>query len=495
MEQHARPKFILRGSLLAAVSALGMMLFGVGLLGFSYERLYAGRIMPGVVVLGVKAGGLSYSEARALVNERAVSIVEHPVQLRFSDGTAETVTPSQLGLALEPDVLVYQAYQRGRNGTLLNRWSEMFLLRVSGAAYAFTPSIDGEKLLAVLEETFQKHERPVRNANLVVADNTLKIAAEELGIQVNREQFRQQMEASFRSLALPDTVAVPTTEVAAAITKNDLEPKLAEANRLAGAPLHLTVRNATSTVGGETLLTWFALDAATPPGQLVINREAVSGHVAGLASKTNQKMIPRKVNKFSGAEIAAGRVGYELLEHDAVLAIVDVLTHRMATSVVDPVQAQTVDLPSNEIAITTTNEIPAFTPGLYSGKYIEVNLKQQRMYLFEGENNIATYVVSTGKWDMPTPQGTMYIMNHISYAYSKKYDLYMPWWMGLAPNPDGSGFDGYGIHELPEWKSGYKEGQNHLGTPVSHGCIRLGIGPAEHVYNWAPEGTPVYIHK
>ena len=103
--------------------------------------------------------------------------------------------------------------------------------------------------------------------------------------------------------------------------------------------------------------------------------------------------------------------------------------------------------------------------------------------------------MSTGKWSAPTPQGVLYIKNHISYAYSRKFDLYMPWWLGLAWNPDGSGYEGYGIHELPEWKNGKKEGEGHLGTPVSHGCIRLGVGPAEAIYNWAEEGTPVYIHK
>jgi lipoprotein-anchoring transpeptidase ErfK/SrfK len=54
---------------------------------------------------------------------------------------------------------------------------------------------------------------------------------------------------------------------------------------------------------------------------------------------------------------------------------------------------------------------------------------------------------------------------------------------------------GHGIHELPEWKNGYKEGANHLGTPVSHGCVRLGVGPAAKVYGWAEVGTPIVIHN
>jgi hypothetical protein len=66
--------------------------------------------------------------------------------------------------------------------------------------------------------------------------------------------------------------------------------------------------------------------------------------------------------------------------------------------------------------------------------------------------------------------------------------LYMPYWMAITP--DGK----YGIHELPEWPGGYKEGANHLGRPVSHGCVRLGVGAAKTVYEWASEGTTVVVH-
>ncbi|MCK4554035.1 L,D-transpeptidase, partial [Candidatus Parcubacteria bacterium] len=67
------------------------------------------------------------------------------------------------------------------------------------------------------------------------------------------------------------------------------------------------------------------------------------------------------------------------------------------------------------------------------------------------------------------------------------WGLWMPWWMSLQ-----SGY--FGIHELPEWPDGSKEGEDHLGKPVSHGCIRLGIGPAEFLYNWAEIGTQVFIY-
>lgn len=121
------------------------------------------------------------------------------------------------------------------------------------------------------------------------------------------------------------------------------------------------------------------------------------------------------------------------------------------------------------------------------GKYIDINLAKQNLSIFEDGKSLGTYRVSTGKRGMATPTGTFKVMSKAGRAYSKKYKLYMPYWMQFT----GAG---HGIHELPEWPNGYKEGANHLGTPVSHGCVRLGVGPAKTVYNWSDIGTPVVIH-
>jgi lipoprotein-anchoring transpeptidase ErfK/SrfK len=128
------------------------------------------------------------------------------------------------------------------------------------------------------------------------------------------------------------------------------------------------------------------------------------------------------------------------------------------------------------------------TAQLTSGKYIDVNLKQQVMVLFENAAVIDAYVVSSGKRGMETPTGNFQIHNKAPRPWSKQYSLFMPNWMAIVDSGK------YGIHELPEWPGGYKEGANHLGTPVSHGCVRLGVGAAKRVYDWAEIGTPVVIH-
>lgn len=151
--------------------------------------------------------------------------------------------------------------------------------------------------------------------------------------------------------------------------------------------------------------------------------------------------------------------------------------------------------PVQEVVLPETNEngevnlpyVATTEAKIAEGKYIDINLKKQQLSIFENGERLGTYKVSTGKRGMATPTGTFKVMSKAGRAYSKKYKLYMPYWMQFT----GAG---HGIHELPEWKNGYKEGANHLGIPVSHGCVRLGVGPAAKVYGWSETGTPIVIH-
>lgn len=122
----------------------------------------------------------------------------------------------------------------------------------------------------------------------------------------------------------------------------------------------------------------------------------------------------------------------------------------------------------------------------YAIKYIDIDLSEQKLRYYQAGNLVDQYVISSGRSGMATPKGTFKIQNKNPRAYSAKYNLYMPYWMAFK-GP-------YGLHELPEWANGYKEGQNHLGMKVSHGCVRMGVGHAAKLYNWAPIGTPVIIH-
>ncbi|NQT49238.1 L,D-transpeptidase family protein [Candidatus Kuenenbacteria bacterium] len=140
-----------------------------------------------------------------------------------------------------------------------------------------------------------------------------------------------------------------------------------------------------------------------------------------------------------------------------------------------------------ELELVTLPQIINNISGKYLHKYIDIDISEQKLRYYQNGKQVDEFIISSGKVNMPTPLGEYKIFQKNPRAYSSTYGLYMPWWMSFKPK--------YGLHELPEWPNGYKEGQDHLGMRVSHGCVRLGVGPAESLYNWTPIGTAVIIHE
>ncbi len=136
------------------------------------------------------------------------------------------------------------------------------------------------------------------------------------------------------------------------------------------------------------------------------------------------------------------------------------------------------------------------TDGSLAQKYIEIDLSQQKMYLFSKGELTKTYPISSGL-DFPTPPGRYAIMNKAPNAFSKIYNVFMPWWMGFYVHPVVGA--SLGIHELPYWLSA--DGKKHqrpsdfIGSPHTGGCVALDVGAAKQVYNFADIGTPVLIYN
>lgn len=141
----------------------------------------------------------------------------------------------------------------------------------------------------------------------------------------------------------------------------------------------------------------------------------------------------------------------------------------------------------NGVSTKTENRLELLEPSIKTGKYLDIDLSDQNLYIFENGRELGAYKISSGLRGMNTPSGNFEVIGKARRPWSVKYGLFMPWFIQFT-------YDGHGIHELPEWPGGYKEGANHLGIPVSHGCVRLGVGPAQKVYDFVERGTPIVIH-
>ena len=134
----------------------------------------------------------------------------------------------------------------------------------------------------------------------------------------------------------------------------------------------------------------------------------------------------------------------------------------------------------------TSTPYPYQAPVTYSsdlaGHWIDVDLSEQRLYAYDGDTLVASFLVSTGVAAHPTVTGTYAV--YVKYRYA---DMNGPGY-SLPDVPFTMYFyQGYGIHGT-YW-------HDNFGTPMSHGCVNMRTSEAEWVYNFSKVGTPVIVHN
>ncbi len=123
------------------------------------------------------------------------------------------------------------------------------------------------------------------------------------------------------------------------------------------------------------------------------------------------------------------------------------------------------------------------------GKRIMINLSEQHLYAYQGNQLVYSFVISSGAAPSNTRTGEFHVQSKIPNAYAAAWGLQMPHWLGIY----WAGSTENGIHALPILSNGQTLWAGYLGRPISYGCIVLGTRDAQRLYNWAEIGTPVSI--
>jgi lipoprotein-anchoring transpeptidase ErfK/SrfK len=114
-------------------------------------------------------------------------------------------------------------------------------------------------------------------------------------------------------------------------------------------------------------------------------------------------------------------------------------------------------------------------------RWIDVDLTNQRVYAYEGDTMINSFIVSTGTWLHPTVTGQYRIYVKYRSAPMSGPGYYLPNVPYIMYF-----YKGYGLHGT-YW-------HNNFGTPMSHGCVNLRTDEAAWLYNWSSVGTLVNVH-
>jgi lipoprotein-anchoring transpeptidase ErfK/SrfK len=130
---------------------------------------------------------------------------------------------------------------------------------------------------------------------------------------------------------------------------------------------------------------------------------------------------------------------------------------------------------------------PTAPKGVTNGRWIEVNLYEQVMTVYENNQMIFATLIGSGGAPFYTKPGIFQIYRKIDFEY-----------MTGAFESDRS--DYYYIEQVP-YIMYYDDARalhgaywnNYLGYPGSHGCVNISVADAHWLYDWSNVGDTVYV--
>ena len=123
---------------------------------------------------------------------------------------------------------------------------------------------------------------------------------------------------------------------------------------------------------------------------------------------------------------------------------------------------------------------------------VEVDLSEQRLWLKIDDHIVREFIVSTGAAATPTPTGTfkLFLKNEVRVGHA--------WPHYVMPRFQMFTSQGAGLHALPSLSTDggtfWSEALDHIGQPMSHGCVRMLPEDADFAFAFTEVGDPIYIH-
>jgi len=282
------------GGVLALVLLLGVIAAGATVLAF--DQRYAGRIYPNVSVRGVPVGELTPDMARAALERQFAPFLAQPVLLTYGDQTW-TPTLAELGVRLEIDRAVQQAYLAGRGHDPFTNLGEMFAVYRDGLELPLHLTVDHAAMQAYLMSRATQVERPARDAQIALDGTLIAVTPAMAGQQVLINETLQELTAAVQSLT-PRTVTLRTREVVPRLSDTAVQAAREEIARLLAGPITITIE------GVQAPVVWSLEDLA----RLVRLDREVGATGDTLAVTVDQARLRAKLAELAEATAIPGRL-------------------------------------------------------------------------------------------------------------------------------------------------------------------------------------------
>lgn len=464
---HARIWFVVIGVVAALL-----------LLNAALAAMFEGMIYPGVSVAGHDLSFKTRAEALKILESQNL---DRHFTLRVGDRTF-TATNGDLGAQYDIPSTVTAAYNVGR-ALPVPILGLLGVGRTGSLGYAYT--VDRDHLNSFTTSVIRSVGRDPVNAGLQITDGTIGVVPDQDGLRIDEHRLNDIL-----STALADgkdqSVSLQPAAKKADILVKDTAAAEAAANDYLSKKIVLTYGGQTfspdrSALGHMIVFSETKGLDGHPTLEASISREQVLGYLQSIANQVNVSPQNKKImirNGVSSVE-QEGKNGVAINQAPAADAILSALQNK---------QDLTVALTDSSVPFQTQT---SQSSGPNAGQYIEINLSSQQLWAYQNGQVVYSSPITSGGTGngFPTVTGQFAIyakernryLNGAPYGYN--YNVFVQYWMPF--------YLGFGLHDA-SWRNNFG-GQDYY-WDGSHGCVNMPLAAAAFIYDWAPIGTPVWVH-
>jgi len=165
--------------LMVALGLFFIIFISVGILATIYTKDQQ-RIQEGVTISGLNVGDLTKDEAKKVVDKEFNRLLSQTIKLNVGKQSPE-VKLEDLGLSLDADLALKEAYDIGRTGSIFKKVGSKWAAN-KGVNIDFSQKWDEKKLGETLQGVLKDFSNPATDATFQVTnENTMIIKSESVG--------------------------------------------------------------------------------------------------------------------------------------------------------------------------------------------------------------------------------------------------------------------------------------------------------------------------
>ncbi len=444
----------------AVIIGLGVMIVVAGLVWAIGSTAYVRMAIGGHIV----SGHLSDAQLRREIVQATGS---YRLAITYPDHQTKLFSLAAIGLRTDAQESVTALRREQHSWQHRLAWWQPVPATLSG-------TIDHAKLKKFTDTFATQPLQPAQNATIELVGDNVQVTAGTYGRANGLIDAPSAVLTAARGLQIAPLKLRPVA-LEPHITAGMLIPLRSQLTAILHQKIVLRVGGESVNPTAGDIASWLTLqpDAIDTLPRIGVDTSKLQAYLTGIAD-THAKLARPQVLDTSGKVIAAGEVGLQPGDSTAVATTItqELLTH----------DGLTADIPMSTAAFRTVTAPVA-------GKWIEVDVTLKRLYAYDQDGLVHSYLVTAGAPATPT------VLGH--YAIYAKYSSQNM----FGENTDGSAYfqpnvpyvnyfyADYAIHGNYWRPAGYFGFVNS-----SHGCVGLHVDDSAWLYSWAPIGTPVIVH-